>query len=45
MQVVGEGLLPDRSKHSKQLIIDLGGNVPQAGSPHIRKQAPHEKFY
>ena len=45
MHVLGEGKLGDLSKHSKQLIKDLGGDVPQLGSPKVPKRAPHEKFY
>lgn len=41
MQVLGEGKIGDSQPHSKQLIVDLGGKLPQMGSPHIQKRAPH----
>ena len=46
MYVLGEAKIGDIQPHSKQLIADLGGKVPQqGGAPHIQKKAPHEKFY
>jgi hypothetical protein len=45
MNVLGESKIGDLSKHSKQLLKDLGSDVPQFGNPHIPKRAPHEKFY
>lgn len=45
MHVLGEGMIADQSRHSKQLIADLGINLQQKGSPNIIKKAPHEKFY
>jgi hypothetical protein len=45
MHVLGEGKIGDLSQHSTQLLKDLGVNVPQTGTTHIPKRAPHEKFY
>ena len=45
MHVLGESKLADSSAHSKQLLTDLGVNLPQLGAPHVAKRAPHEKFY
>lgn len=45
MQVLGESKLADTSRHSLQLIKDLGGQIPESFNPHIAKKAPHEKFY
>ena len=45
MQVLGEGKIQDLPVHSTQLIRDLGGKVPELGSPQIPKRAPHEKFF
>ena len=45
MSVLGEGKIADLAKNSKQLIRDLGGKLPELGSPNVQKKAPHEKFY
>lgn len=45
MNVLGEALIGDKPRHSRQLAVDLGATITQKGSPHIHKQAPHEKFY
>lgn len=45
MNVLGEAKIGDLSRHSKKLITDLGVQLPQVGSPHIPKKAPHEKYY
>ena len=45
MQVLGEAKIPDSSQHSKQLLVDLGVNLKNHGSPNIPKKAPHEKYY
>ena len=45
MFVLGEAKLADESRHSKQLLADLGVDVKNQGAPHIPKKAPHEKYY
>lgn len=45
MHVLGEAKIADNSRHSKQLLADLGVELTQKGAPHIPKKAPHEKFY
>ena len=45
MQVLGEARSADPSVHSKQLLADLGVQLPHLGAPHVPKRAPHEKFY
>jgi len=42
---VAEGLVPDSSIHSKQLLTDLGVNVQQSGAPKVAKKSAHEKFF
>ena len=40
-----EGLTPDSSIHSKQLLTDLGVNVVQSGAPKVAKRSAHEKYF
>ena len=45
MHVLGEAKIRDTPKTSTQLLVDLGVNLKNYGSPNLPKKAPHEKYY
>ena len=45
MHVLGEAKMRDTPKTSTQLLVDLGVNLKNYGSPNLPKKAPHEKYY